>query len=182
MGVNCCDDGMPPNIDMWHHSIMWYPLQHLSGDCTHRKALNSINCSWIPKQGCGNPGYPQAGGFLNRIIPLSNAYSSFKKPCLGVVFTFFLNVAVIWFGTTETGCFSTFSCIWLCTTMCLKVISCVITRHSFNHHGVLVHQWGLEIAGTSAQRPGLHFWWYLLSLRHFIKESFLVANQHEYLW
>ena len=52
---------------------------------------------------------------------------SFKKPCLGAVFTFCLNVAVIRFGTTETGCFATFSHIWLCATVCIKVISCVIS-------------------------------------------------------
>ena len=32
----------------------------------------------------------------------SAAYSSLKKPCLGAVFTFFWNVAVIRSGTTET--------------------------------------------------------------------------------
>ena len=34
--------------------------------------------------------------------PQRQIYSSLKKPCLGAVFTFFWNVAVIRSGTTET--------------------------------------------------------------------------------
>ena len=95
--------------------------------CCLTRVTTVSNCEYIlcHTYWGNDSNFPQIGelyqGLPTRETDENHPLQQFQKTLSRRGFHFFFNVAVIRFRTTETGCFSTFSRIWLCATMCIKV-------------------------------------------------------------